>query len=154
MPTPHALAGAFASRFARSPRVALVAGVVSHLALNRIPHTDYRLANRKVVLAHLAAATLLTATLTRRHGLAAVGASAACSPTSRWWPSCAPGSGSRWRCTTPITPRSSRRSSSACSPSYYAHLGSLSQVLSAVVATALWPLILLGANLHLSFANL
>jgi hypothetical protein len=38
--------------------------------------------------------------------------------------------------------------------SYYAHLGSLSQVLSAVVATALWPLILLGANLHLSLAHL
>jgi len=38
--------------------------------------------------------------------------------------------------------------------SYYAHLGSVSQVLSAVVATALWPLILLGANLHLSLANL
>ena len=38
--------------------------------------------------------------------------------------------------------------------SYYANLGSLSQVLSAVVATALWPLILLGANLHLSLANL
>ena len=38
--------------------------------------------------------------------------------------------------------------------SYYAHLGSLSQVLSALAATALWPLILLGANLHLSLANL
>ncbi|MBV9941050.1 MAG: hypothetical protein JO262_02885 [Solirubrobacterales bacterium] len=37
---------------------------------------------------------------------------------------------------------------------YYAHLSSLSQVLSAVVATALWPLILLKANLHLSLANL
>ena len=37
---------------------------------------------------------------------------------------------------------------------YYAHLGSLSQVLSAVVATALWPLVLLGADLHLSLANL
>jgi hypothetical protein len=37
---------------------------------------------------------------------------------------------------------------------YYAHLASLSQVLSAVVATALWPLVLLGANLHLSLANL
>jgi hypothetical protein len=37
---------------------------------------------------------------------------------------------------------------------YYVHLGSLSQVLSAVVATALWPLVLLGANLHLSLANL
>ena len=37
---------------------------------------------------------------------------------------------------------------------YYADLGSLSHVLSAVVATALWPLILLGANLHLSLANL
>lgn len=38
--------------------------------------------------------------------------------------------------------------------SYYAHLGSLSQVLSAVVATALWPLVLLGADLHLSLTNL
>lgn len=38
--------------------------------------------------------------------------------------------------------------------SYYASLSSLSQVVSAVVATALWPLILLGANLHLSLANL
>ena len=38
--------------------------------------------------------------------------------------------------------------------SYYAHLGSLSEVLSAAVATALWPLVLLGANLHLSLANL
>jgi hypothetical protein len=38
--------------------------------------------------------------------------------------------------------------------SYYAHLGILSHVLSAVVATALWPLVLLGANLHLSLANL
>jgi hypothetical protein len=37
---------------------------------------------------------------------------------------------------------------------YYANLGSLSQVLSAVVATALWPVILLGANLHLRLANL
>lgn len=37
---------------------------------------------------------------------------------------------------------------------YYGHLGSLSQVLSAVVATALWPLVLLGADLHLSAANL
>jgi hypothetical protein len=37
---------------------------------------------------------------------------------------------------------------------YYAHLGSFSEVLSAVVATALWPLILLGADLHLSLANL
>lgn len=38
--------------------------------------------------------------------------------------------------------------------SYYADLGSLSQVLSAVVATALWPLVLLGASLHLSLAHL
>jgi hypothetical protein len=37
---------------------------------------------------------------------------------------------------------------------YYAQLGSFSQVLSAVVATALWPLVLLGADLHLSLANL
>jgi hypothetical protein len=38
--------------------------------------------------------------------------------------------------------------------SYYASLGSFSQVLSAVVATALWPLVLLGASLHLSLAHL
>jgi ABC-type anion transport system duplicated permease subunit len=38
--------------------------------------------------------------------------------------------------------------------SYYGHLGSFSQVLSAVVATALWPLILLGADLHLSLTHL
>ncbi|MFZ0378807.1 MAG: hypothetical protein WCD11_15680 [Solirubrobacteraceae bacterium] len=38
--------------------------------------------------------------------------------------------------------------------SYYASLGSLSQVLSAVVATALWPLVVLGASLHLSLARL
>jgi len=72
--TPHALAGAFASRFARSPRGALAAGVISHLALDRIPHTDYRLDNRKAMLADLAAATVLTAGLTRRHRLAAAGA--------------------------------------------------------------------------------
>jgi hypothetical protein len=38
--------------------------------------------------------------------------------------------------------------------SYYANLGSLSQVLSAVVATALWPLVLLGASLHLRLGHL
>jgi hypothetical protein len=38
--------------------------------------------------------------------------------------------------------------------SYYANLARLPQVLSAVVATALWPLLLLGANLHLSLAHL
>jgi hypothetical protein len=37
---------------------------------------------------------------------------------------------------------------------YYADLTTVSQVVSAVVATALWPLILLGANLHLSLAHL
>ncbi|MGO9974917.1 MAG: hypothetical protein ACLP01_19355 [Solirubrobacteraceae bacterium] len=37
---------------------------------------------------------------------------------------------------------------------YYADLSSASAVLSAVVATALWPLILLGASLHLSLARL
>jgi hypothetical protein len=72
--TPHALAGAFASRFARSPRGALVAGVISHLALDRIPHTDYPLTNRKALIGDLAAATVLTATLVRRHRLAATGA--------------------------------------------------------------------------------
>jgi hypothetical protein len=72
--TPHALAGAFASRFARTPRSALAAGVISHLALDRVPHTDYGLANRKLLLADLAAAALVTAALTRRHRLAATGA--------------------------------------------------------------------------------
>jgi hypothetical protein len=72
--TPHALAGAFASRFGRNPREALAAGVISHLILDRIPHTDYPLANRKVLFADLAATALLTATLARRHPLAATGA--------------------------------------------------------------------------------
>jgi hypothetical protein len=72
--TPHALAGAFASRFARSPRGAVAAGVISHLALDRIPHADYRLADRKLLFADLAVATLLSASLARRHRLAAAGA--------------------------------------------------------------------------------
>jgi hypothetical protein len=37
---------------------------------------------------------------------------------------------------------------------YYADLTTVSQVVSAVVATALWPLILVGASLHLSLAHL
>jgi hypothetical protein len=37
---------------------------------------------------------------------------------------------------------------------YYTHLGTVSRLLSAVVATALWPLILLGANLHLNLNQL
>jgi ABC-type anion transport system duplicated permease subunit len=37
---------------------------------------------------------------------------------------------------------------------YYAHLTTVSQVLSAVVATALWPLILFGAGLHLNLGRL
>jgi hypothetical protein len=72
--TPHALAGAFASRFVRSPRGAVAAGVISHLVLDRVPHTDYRLDNRKALFADFAAATLLTAVLVRRHRLAAAGA--------------------------------------------------------------------------------
>lgn len=72
--TPHALAGAFASRFARGSRGAVAAGVISHLALDRIPHTDYRLSNRKVMLADLAAASLLTVVLARRDRLTAAGA--------------------------------------------------------------------------------
>ncbi len=58
--TPHALAGAFAARFARTPRGALAAGVISHLALDRIPHTDYRLANRKALVAELRTGLRLT----------------------------------------------------------------------------------------------
>ncbi|HEV3391242.1 MAG TPA: hypothetical protein VG057_19615 [Solirubrobacteraceae bacterium] len=72
--TPHALAGVFASRFARTPRGALAAGVISHLALDRIPHTDYGLDNRKAMFADLAAATIVTAALARRDRLAASGA--------------------------------------------------------------------------------
>lgn len=72
--TPHVLAGAFASRFARTPREALLAGVISHLALDRIPHTDYRLTNRKALLLDLAAASVLSAALARRRRLAAAGA--------------------------------------------------------------------------------
>jgi hypothetical protein len=72
--TPHALAGAFASRFARTPWGAAAAGVISHLALDRIPHTDYPLANRRLLFADLAAATLVSAALARRHRLAAAGA--------------------------------------------------------------------------------
>jgi hypothetical protein len=72
--TPHVLAGAFASRFARTPRQALLAGVVSHLVLDRIPHTDYRLTNRKALFADLAVASIVAAALARRHRLAAAGA--------------------------------------------------------------------------------
>ena len=79
--TPHALAGAFAARFARTPRGALAAGVISHLALDRIPHTDYRLDNRKAMLADLAAATILTAALTRATASPQPERSAACCPT-------------------------------------------------------------------------
>ncbi len=35
---------------------------------------------------------------------------------------------------------------------YYADLTTVSQVVSAVVATALWPLLLFGASLHLNLA--
>ena len=115
--TPHALAGAFAARFARTPRGALAAGVISHLALDRIPHTDYRLDNRKAILADLAAATVLTAMLSRRHRLAAAGAFGGVLPDLAMAAEPAPGSASRSRFTTPTTPRSSRRSRSACSPS-------------------------------------
>ena len=37
---------------------------------------------------------------------------------------------------------------------YYAHLTTVSQVVSAVVATALWPLIVFGASLHLTLGRL
>jgi hypothetical protein len=36
---------------------------------------------------------------------------------------------------------------------YFSDLTTVSQVVSAVVATALWPLILLGGNLHLSLTH-
>jgi hypothetical protein len=66
--------GASAAGFARTPRGALAAVVISHLALDCIPHTDHRLDNRKGILADLATATVLTATLARRHRFAAAGA--------------------------------------------------------------------------------
>jgi len=37
---------------------------------------------------------------------------------------------------------------------YYRHLATISEVVSAVVATALWPLIVVGANLHLNLGRL
>jgi hypothetical protein len=37
---------------------------------------------------------------------------------------------------------------------YYTHLATVAQVVSAVVATALWPLIVLGASLHLNLGQL
>jgi ABC-type anion transport system duplicated permease subunit len=37
---------------------------------------------------------------------------------------------------------------------YYTYLATISQVVSAVVATALWPLILVGASLHLNLGQL
>ena len=72
--TPHALAGAFASRFARTSREALAAGVISHLTLDRIPHTDYGLDNRKALFADLTVAIVLTTVLSRHHRLASAGA--------------------------------------------------------------------------------
>jgi len=48
--------------------------VISHLALDRIPHTDYGLDNRAAMFADLAAATVVSAALARRHPLAAAGA--------------------------------------------------------------------------------
>jgi hypothetical protein len=35
---------------------------------------------------------------------------------------------------------------------YYSQLSTVSQVVSAIAGTALWPLLLLGASLHLSLA--
>ena len=37
---------------------------------------------------------------------------------------------------------------------YYGHLATVSQIVSALVATAFWPLIVVGANLHLSLGRL
>jgi hypothetical protein len=37
---------------------------------------------------------------------------------------------------------------------YYTNLALVSRIVSAVVATALWPLILLGASLHLNLGQL
>ena len=114
--TPHAFAGAFASRFARTSRGALAAGVISHMALDRIPHTDYRLANRKALFADLAAATLLTGAFARRHRLAAAGAFGGVLPDLAMVAELRTGLRVTARCTTPTTPRSNLRSRSACSP--------------------------------------
>jgi hypothetical protein len=37
---------------------------------------------------------------------------------------------------------------------YYSQLSSVSRLLSAVVATALWPLLVVGASLHLNLTQL
>ena len=37
---------------------------------------------------------------------------------------------------------------------FYSHVTTVSQMFSAVVAATLWPLVLLGASLHLNFAQL
>jgi hypothetical protein len=37
---------------------------------------------------------------------------------------------------------------------YYAQLTTVSQIVSAIAATALWPLLLVGASLHLNLGSL
>lgn len=37
---------------------------------------------------------------------------------------------------------------------YYAQLTTVSQIVSAIAATALWPLLLVGASLHLTLGSL
>jgi len=36
---------------------------------------------------------------------------------------------------------------------YFAHLNTVSQIVSAVLATVLWPLVLLGVSLHLKIST-
>lgn len=36
---------------------------------------------------------------------------------------------------------------------YLVNLGSLSNIISAILAVALWPLLLIGVNLHIAFAT-
>jgi hypothetical protein len=74
--TPHMLAGAAAASKARSVSAALAIGALTHLALDAVPHRDYRLgAFRGVALtADLAIGTFATARLSRGSAVSLAGA--------------------------------------------------------------------------------
>ena len=72
--TPHAVVGALVARGARSPRSAFWRGVVSHFALDRIPHYDYNASNPLLLAADAACAAALVAWLSDRSPEAAAGA--------------------------------------------------------------------------------
>jgi hypothetical protein len=63
--TPHAVAGAAVARPLSSPPLALVAGMATHLALDRIPHRDYSLRAIALLSADATVAAVLTHRLSR-----------------------------------------------------------------------------------------